>query len=383
MVFISYRHENSDHARRVALFAKTLEESGAQVILDQNFLKENPGGPNEGWHKWCAQQVEKAEQVIIIGSPGWFDALEVHTAPQAGLGAVCEAHIIRTLLYQSGHINNKFRIVRLSTATDFTIPTLLSSYHNFNGEDTNDINQLLSWLKTRHQHPPSSWLSHPPSLEWPFADTFEVRDTFSDMLTETPQYRVLLLSGDSEVGKSRITKHLLKIGLSQSNLSCGRIDLKGGSDLDSELHHFSQYLITPGSSSEIVLGTGSTRDKLRRLSTHVQNRDQPTLIIVDTYDEVQSREFSDWIQKSILLATIRNKALRVIIAGQKIPEHLSEPWATHTKLIRLQAPSCEDWIAFDKTYQKVRDEDFIRKAFQYTEGSASILWQVIGSSSSS
>jgi hypothetical protein len=46
------------------------------VILDQFFLEEHPGGPNDGWDKWSSDCALHTSHVIIIGSESWFQCFD-------------------------------------------------------------------------------------------------------------------------------------------------------------------------------------------------------------------------------------------------------------------------------------------------------------------
>src|SRR3954471_21653512 len=58
-VFISYRHESPEHSRKVRGLGEMLRQAGLPVMLDQFYLEEHPGGPDDGWPKWsedCANE---------------------------------------------------------------------------------------------------------------------------------------------------------------------------------------------------------------------------------------------------------------------------------------------------------------------------------------
>jgi ferric-dicitrate binding protein FerR (iron transport regulator) len=75
-VFISYRQESPEHSRAVRRLGELLRQSGLPVMLDQIFLDEHPGGPNEGWPKWCEDCANESASVLIVASQGWFDAYD-------------------------------------------------------------------------------------------------------------------------------------------------------------------------------------------------------------------------------------------------------------------------------------------------------------------
>lgn len=58
-VFISYRQTDDEQRQRVRAFGERLRRCGIHVVLDQFFLDENPGGPNDGCPKWSSDRALK------------------------------------------------------------------------------------------------------------------------------------------------------------------------------------------------------------------------------------------------------------------------------------------------------------------------------------
>lgn len=380
MVFLTYRHENEEHKKCVLEFAVYLRDAGVNVVVDQLYFCSNRGGPDMGWPKWCAQQVKDADQVLIIASSGWFRCFEGKEVDGVGLGAACEAHLIFQQLYNVGWVTNKFRIVVIETSGSITIPNEIEGYHRYNAQKPDEVDHLLEWLGCPKvtPHPNNQyWLENTPDITWPFADALHVRDAFADLLTRSAKHRVLLVRGGSELGKTSMTQHMLGLGLACSWLACGRLDLKGGTGLDEELSSFAQHLIGAGEMEE-VMGNGKVVDRLRRLFVYLQKRATPTLLIVDTYDDSQAREFSDWVEKLLLVATPRADWLRVVVAGQRVPDNRAASWAGQAQFTKLEAPSCEDWITCAKKYRPDVNEEFIQQLHSLANGRASLLWNLLG-----
>ena len=303
-----------------------------------------------GWPKWCAQQVKNADQVLIIASPGWFRCFEGKEREGVGLGAACEAHVIFQQLYNVGWVTNKFRIVVIETSGSITIPNEIEGYHRYDTQKDDEVGHLLEWLgcpKTTAQPNDIYWLESTPDVPWPFADALHVRDAFAGLLTRAARHRVLLIRGGSELGKTSMTQHMLGQGLACSWLACGRLDLKGGTGLDEELISFAQHLIAPEDMEE-VMASGKVMERLRRLFAYLQKRATPTLLIIDTYDDSQAREFSDWVEKLLLVATPRADWLRVVVAGQRVPDDRAASWAGQAQFAKLEPPNCNDWVTAQK-----------------------------------
>ena len=134
MIFISFRHENNEHRQRVRALADRLVDDGVEVVSDELFLDENPGGPDEGWPQWCSDQVEAAERVLIVASPGWFESYEKDPLGNPGPGSACEAHVIRQLLYESKYVNKKFRLVSFGELEHSLVPSQLRAYHAYRAD---------------------------------------------------------------------------------------------------------------------------------------------------------------------------------------------------------------------------------------------------------
>jgi SEFIR domain len=149
-VFISYRHENKAHATAVRAFAERLRNEQFPVELDQFYLMENPGGPNEGWPEWCRDRAVKAECVLVIASPGWFQAYESEGEPGQGLGAAEEARIFSQAIYREKGISPRIRFVILETSGVVEFPYGLDAWHKFNlPENADDFALIVAWVRQK------------------------------------------------------------------------------------------------------------------------------------------------------------------------------------------------------------------------------------------
>jgi hypothetical protein len=381
MVFISYRHENTEHGQRVLAFAKELLAAGVKLVLDQLYLKENPGGPDEGWPAWCDRQVVAADKVLVIASPGWFRCFEKEEKLGVGLGAACEAHVIRQEIYDAGTVTAKHRIVGITTSSATIIPTLLRGFHRYDGEKADDVDAILQWLG--HPRVPKAsidrsnpWPAVAADGKWPFADATDVRDGFAELMEERAEHRILLIRGGSEVGKTSISKYLLSKGMSLPWLACGRLDLKGSTGLEQELRRFAEHLVADGKTVDEVLGTGGTVDRLQRLIAHLRLNPRPTLLIIDTYDEAQDREYAEWME-SLLRNALRCEWLRVIVTGQKVHHHWTSLAHGIARYLELRVPDISDWVECAKVHSPHLTEDFVHTLHAQVGGSAGLIAGII------
>jgi hypothetical protein len=375
-VFLSYRHEDEAHVVRVRDLAQQLEATGLEVVLDQfaQAREFRGGGPDEGWPRWSKAQAENpAHKVLIVASGGWFRCYRGTEVPGKGLGASAEAGIIEQRLYNSAGVNPDVRMVTLAPLDPLAVPLDLQRYHRFrHPEDTGD---LISWLTAAPGADPApmiAWPERAPSMLWPMANHGPVRDAFERLLTSGAPWRFLPVCGPTEVGKTHITLQMLGNALRLPDLACGRLDFKGTTDVELELRAFVQHLDLPSLPAGSSLGErlGHVLDMLRR-------RARPALLMFDTYEAAGEAE--DWVEKHLLPVLIRSSWLRVVIAGQRVPERAVSPWASESSPpLRLASPAPEDWFSFAKGHKPDVTLEFVRQAHQFSRGKASVLAQLLG-----
>jgi TIR domain len=187
------------------------------------------------------------------------------------------------------------------------------------------------------------WPDEAPPVHWPIANHTEVRTAFMSLLTRTSPCRVLLVRGPSEAGKSDITRQILGNALRLPDLACGRFDFKGTTEMDEELRAFVGQLDVP------FPATGRLSDRLGQVLDALKRRARPALLIFDTYEA--AGEAHDWMEKQLLPAVIRATWLRVVIAGQKVPNRSGAIWEPNAApLITLAPPPPADWLAFARLH---------------------------------
>ena len=159
-VFISYRQLDDAQRKKVRDFAVRVRDRGIEVILDQFYLEEFPGGPPEKWTKWSSDSALNTEYVIIIGSSAWFRCFDGTEKPGVGLGAACEADDLRTRIYDAANINHFIRVVLFEDADAHHISPKLKGYHRFHAE--RDFDGIVTWLGGKPS--PDSSTSAPTTL---------------------------------------------------------------------------------------------------------------------------------------------------------------------------------------------------------------------------
>jgi hypothetical protein len=220
--------------------------------------------------------------------------------------------------------------------------------------------------------PTQDWPDEPPLLRWPMADHTEARAAFAQLITRTPQWRFLPLRGPSEVGKSHITKQMLGNVLRMPDLFCGRFDFKGTTDMDAELRGFVQHLEMPfpPAGQRLSQSLGGVLDALKQ-------RSRPTLLIFDTYEAAGEAE--DWVEQQLLVSLIRAKWLRVVVAGQRVPEPTGESWeAEASSIITLKPPAPTDWFDYTKPHRPDLTLADVETACRLARNKAPQLAQMLG-----
>ena len=195
------------------------------------------------------------------------------------------------------------------------------------------------------------------------------------LLTRDAPWRFLPVAGQSEVGKTHITQQMLANALRLPGLACGRLDFKGTAQLEIALGSFIAEL-----GVEAPAGSRLS-ERLSRVLAALRQKERPALLIFDTY-ELASGEEQDWLEKQLLLTLVRAPWLRVVVAGQKVPDRQSEPWAAvAAPVVQLQPPPPEDWLAFALLHKPGIDLSFVRQAHCYCGGKASTLAGLLGPAS--
>ncbi len=219
------------------------------------------------------------------------------------------------------------------------------------------------------------WPAAPPVFEWEPADCEPVRDAFTRLLTAGTPHRVLLVRGVSGTGKSHLTRHLLGLALRCDWLACGRFDLKSGADLEGEFARFVAYLDV----DDAVNATAGQplRARLDAVLAGLRACGRPSLLFFDTFE--QGGDLARWVEESALLAVPRAPWLRILIAGQQVPNPAGGPWAGFAAPIPpLQQLDWEDWYRYGRRYHPDLTEQFAQQLHEVVGGRHSQLSQVLG-----
>lgn len=144
-VFISYSHFDEVQRQRVRVFAERLRNRDVEVLLDQFYIDQHPGGPSEGWPKWYSDQAANAAKVIIIGDSAWFGCYAGKENCGNALCAVYEASVIQQRIIQTECVQNVVRVAFFEQSDLNHIPLDLTGYGRC--DLTHGIDQLCAWVK--------------------------------------------------------------------------------------------------------------------------------------------------------------------------------------------------------------------------------------------
>lgn len=116
--FLSYSADSEDHVQRVVELARRLRTtSGIDARLDR-FVPT----PEVGWVRWTEQEVERADFVLLLCTPGYRSRFDLGTR-----GAIPEGLLVRRELTENGLRKGRFIPVFFDGEVPEAIPTLLSS----------------------------------------------------------------------------------------------------------------------------------------------------------------------------------------------------------------------------------------------------------------
>jgi hypothetical protein len=347
-VFLSYRSHSREHSEAVRRLGEILRKANLPVYLDQFYLDEHPGGPNEGWPKWCEDAANHSACVLIIASDGWFEAYDGTAPKMEGRGAATEAAIIRMSLYDSKWVSDRFRLAFVDEADRTKIPTALRPWHQFEPfAENSKLNQMVEWIAKCLRLPDQDL----PSIQWPrpvnfqpdLADRIETEwKAVVDLLSGNTPKRILLLQGESGLGKSELIRQGIlyarttNIPIAHIDFKCGTLDVQGIlAQLDLDLApHLPEF--------------HSKKDS-HVLRKAMRGLRRPVLIVFDSYEDVAlNPEITNWL-KHHLLPEIESSALvAVIIGGKNVPAHSDTIWRDLVNHIILkpidQTEHWESWI---------------------------------------
>ena len=198
------------------------------------------------------------------------------------------------------------------------------------------------------------------------------RDAFVHLLDRDTPWRFLPICGPSETGKSHITRQMLANALQITGLACGRFDFKGTTSIDAELRAFVQDLDVP-----VPQTSRGLHECLGEILDLLRQRARPALLIFDTYEA--AGETQAWVEKQLLPSLIRATWLRVVIAGQRVPQRAGTVWeAVARDPLRLAVPSPSDWFEYGRKYRDHLTLALVESLCSLANNRTSVIAQLLG-----
>ena len=350
-VFLSYRHENDAHSKRVRDLALKLRAAGLSVVVDalKNEEEWNMGGPSEGWLRWSYAQVEANDRVLIIASLTYSMVYENKAPAGVGVGAAIEAQRIFLQIAESKGINEKFRVVILNLGDEVGLPDQIRDYHRFSpNARPDDLNDLITWLKdgvaSATPVAPSlgpvvvpSYPSIPVAINRDgFVNCETAFKTFASSLTDTATIRIVRIRGDGNQGKSTLLSILYNHCRSLlGTKSTARVEFKKGGLTPEE--HVRAIARALGVAAATV---GNIDERVHALLDACQKR--PVVIFFDAFEHAELHQ-QHWVNL-ILERTLDDSLLRCVVAGRELPPARPQPWGNQSSEVECDAFKDKDAV---------------------------------------
>lgn len=215
-------------------------------------------------------------------------------------------------------------------------------------------------------------------MSTPFADYKNERQAFDTLLTPQCQKQILMFCGESGSGKTSLLRHCLSripnsiarvpIEFRGSAVSVAEIFYRSGGFLKwKHLPNFTEQVAdlqgTPkvqindnwigGINNHISVAlqgdSQDARESHRAVLTEawfddLKNFDQTVLFALDTYEKATT-EVQEWISGPFLARASQSNLVRVLVAGQKIPDENNIEWGSSCETWHLYGvPEAEHWL---------------------------------------
>ena len=352
-VFYSYAHEDEELVKELRKHLSILKRQG---VIREWYDREITAGTD--WKGQLDQHLNSSGVILLLVSAAFlasdycYDVEMTRALERHDQG---EAHVIPVLLRKvDGWQDAPFgKLQSLPTdgkpvtswkICDEAFADVARGIRNAIGQLRAHIVQDLN-LGTGPSIAGLSWPEPPASLLWPMADHGGVREAFARLLAPDATWRFLPILGPTETGKSHITKQMLANALQIPELACGRFDFKGTTNMDREVRAFVQFLGVPLPPADLQLN-----ERLGDILDALKQRARPAFLVFDTYEV--AGEAQDWVERQLLPSLIRATWLRVVIAGQRVPEVAGAVWASAARApLQLVPPPPADWFEYGKQYR--------------------------------
>ena len=374
-VFYSYAHEDEELVKELRKHLSILKRQG---VIREWYDREITAGTD--WKGQLDQHLNSAGVILLLVSADFlasdycYDVEMTRALERHDQG---EARVIPVLLRKvDGWQGAPFGKLQ-SLPTDGKPVTSWNNRDEAFADVARGIRNAIGQLGAQQTKPPSliagfSWPESQEPLLWPMADHSRIREAFARLLARDATWRFLPILGPSETGKSHITNQMLANALRIPELACGRFDFKGTTDMDAEVRTFVQELGVPPPPANARLN-----ERLGHILDALKQRARPAFLVFDTYEAAGKAQ--DWVEKQLLPSLIRATWLRVVIAGQRVPEFAGAVWASVARApLQLVPPPPADWFEYGKQYRPDLTLAKVETACDLACNRASLLAQLLG-----
>jgi hypothetical protein len=146
-LFLSYSHDSAEHDARVLALAERLVADGCACALDQ--FEPNPA---EGWPQWMDRQLDVADYVLVVCTPGYYSKAKAGPDARSGRGVKFESVLLLNELYSAGMWNERFLPVLFAEVPENLILRSLRGYTRYRIDYPEDYGALLRHV-TSHSRP--------------------------------------------------------------------------------------------------------------------------------------------------------------------------------------------------------------------------------------
>jgi hypothetical protein len=381
-VFISYKRESPEHDGRVLAFADALRTAGnaygVSVLLDHYFKQEKPGGPDEGWEIWSENQIAKSAFILVVASPKYHSGYNLQHAAGTAPGIIPEILIIRKRIRAEGYQPNTVRPVVLDPADVPYVPDAISHLQRFRG---GDVENVLAWItgSSAAGAPAGAWPSALPTIDdWRVADCDDIRTVFTKLLIPAAAKRILLIQGESGLGKSKLTAELAAF---PSKITGGPLaallDLKSGLDIHSLLDAFARKLRL----RDVYVSAKGLEpvDCLSALFDALERRAQPAVLLFDTFES--GGTYAEWVEQNVLPTAATGWWLRVVVAGKEVPNTAraaAAAWRDTAECHILKQLAWTDWRPLAARLRPELREDQLEQLHQMVRGNHHLMYGTLG-----
>ncbi len=207
----------------------------------------------------------------------------------------------------------------------------------------------LAQPEPANEPPDADWPETPPPLDWRMADHTDARQAFAKLIVSKPDFRVMLVRGPSNTGKSTLIKQFKRNARKIAGLRLGVLEFDGMIGIDSAVREFARELGVAPPDSDL-----SVSEKLTEIVHRLSSKVQPTLLLFDSFQTIDESG-KRWFLKQLADQIHLLPWLRVVLMGQEVPGKRGELWEDLCSWpIELRPPSDEDWFAAYREYNDPR-----------------------------